>query len=97
MLALVDCNSFFASCEKVFRPDLAGKAVVVLSNNDGIVVARSPEAKALGIPMGETAFNIKQLIESGAIKAFSSNYRLYSDLSWRADRQFDGNYQRRHR
>jgi len=83
MLALIDCNSFFVSCEKVFRPDLAGKAVVVLSNNDGVVVARSPEAKALGIAMGEAAFNIRRLVESGAVKVFSSNFRLYSDLSWR--------------
>jgi DNA polymerase V len=83
MLALVDCNSFFASCETIFRPDLRGKAVVVLSNNDGIVVARSPEAKRLGIPMGEAAFNIKRFIESGVVKVFSSNYRLYSDMSWR--------------
>ena len=83
MLALVDCNSFFASCEKIFRPDLRDKAVVVLSNNDGIVVARSPEAKKLGIPMGEAAFNIRRLIENGLVKVFSSNFRLYSDLSWR--------------
>jgi DNA polymerase V len=83
MLALVDCNSFFASCETVFRPDLRRKAVVVLSNNDGIVVARSPEAKRLGIPMGEAAFKIKRFVDSGVVKVFSSNYRLYSDMSWR--------------
>ncbi len=83
LLALVDCNSFFASCEKVFRPDLKGKAVVVLSNNDGIVVARSAEAKKLGIPMGEAFFKIKRLVDNGAVQVFSSNYRLYSDLSWR--------------
>jgi len=83
MLALVDCNSFFASCEKVFRPDLANAAVVVLSNNDGVVVARSPEAKKLGIPMGEAYFKIKRFAEHGAVKVFSSNFYLYADLSWR--------------
>jgi Nucleotidyltransferase/DNA polymerase involved in DNA repair len=81
LYGLVDCNSFFASCEKLFRPDLRDKAVVVLSNNDGIVVARSPEAKKLGIPMGEAYFKIKRLAESGHIKVFSSNYRMYGDMS----------------
>ena len=65
LYGLVDCNSFFASCEKLFRPDLRDKAVVVLSNNDGIVVARSPEAKKLGIPMGEAYFKIKRHADSG--------------------------------
>ena len=59
LYGLLDCNSFFASCEKLFRPDLKNKPVVVLSNNDGVVVARSPEAKQLGIPMGEAYFKIK--------------------------------------
>jgi len=81
LYGLVDCNSFFASCEKLFRPDLRDKAVVVLSNNDGIVVARSPEAKKLGIPMGEAYFKIKRLAEAGHIKVFSSNYRMYGDMS----------------
>ena len=80
---LVDCNSFFASCEKLFRPDLKNKAVVVLSNNDGIVIARSPEAKQLGIPMGETYFKIKRFVDRGQVIAFSSNYRLYGDMSGR--------------
>jgi len=81
LYGLLDCNSFFASCEKLFRPDLKDKAVVVLSNNDGVVVARSPEAKKLGIPMGETYFKIKYLAERGQIVVFSSNYRLYGDMS----------------
>ncbi len=81
--ALVDCNSFFASCEKVFRPQLADKPVVVLSNNDGCVVARSPEAKQLGIPMGEPYFRIKHLAESGRVTVFSSNFELYGDMSRR--------------
>jgi DNA polymerase V len=82
MFALVDCNSFFASCEKVFRPDLDGKPVVVLSNNDGCVVARSPEAKTL-VPMQATLFSIRERVKRGAIHAFSSNPVLYRDMSRR--------------
>jgi DNA polymerase V len=82
MFALVDCNSFFASCEKVFRPDLAGKAVVVLSNNDGCVVARSPEAKQL-VPMQATLFSIRHLVNQGKLQVFSSNPVLYKDMSRR--------------
>ena len=78
---MVDCNNFFVSCERVFRPDLEGKAVVVLSNNDGCVVSRSNESKALGIPMCAPFFKIKHLAESGQLTAFSSNYALYGDLS----------------
>ena len=81
LYGLLDCNSFFASCEKLFRPDLRDKPVVVLSNNDGVVVARSPEAKKLGIPMGEAYFKIKRLAEHGQVVVFSSNYRLYADMS----------------
>lgn len=81
LFGLLDCNSFFASCEKLFRPDLKNKAVVVLSNNDGVVVARSPGAKKLGIPMGEPYFKIKRLAENGHVVIFSSNYRLYGDMS----------------
>jgi DNA polymerase V len=81
LYGLLDCNAFFASCEKLFRPDLKDKAVVVLSNNDGVVVARSPEAKQLGIPMGEPYFKIKRLDESGQVIVFSSNFRLYGDMS----------------
>ena len=81
MYGLVDCNNFFASCERVFQPDLNGVPIVVLSNNDGCVIARSNEAKALGIPMGEPAFKLKELIESNQVAVFSSNYTLYGDMS----------------
>lgn len=83
MIALVDCNNFYASCERVFRPDLEAKPIVVLSNNDGCVIARSNEAKALGVPMGAPAFQYKQLFEQHAIHVFSSNYALYGDMSSR--------------
>lgn len=81
VFALVDCNNFYASCEKLFRPDIKDRAVVVLSNNDGCVVARSKEAKALGIKMGVPAFKIKEMIHKHAIVVFSSNYALYADIS----------------
>jgi DNA polymerase V len=80
---LLDCNNFFASCERLFRPDLADKPVVVLSNNDGVVVARSPEAKQLGIMMGEAYFKIKRFAEAGKIAVFSSNFSFYGDISSR--------------
>ena len=83
MIALIDCNNFYASCERVFNPALEGKPIVVLSNNDGCVIARSNEAKALGIPMGEPAFKIKHLLEQNKIEVFSSNYTLYGDMSRR--------------
>jgi len=83
MLALVDCNNFYASCETLFRPDLRGRPVVVLSNNDGCVVARSAEAKRLGIKMGVPAFEIKKEIRQYGITVFSSNYALYADMSAR--------------
>ena len=83
MFALVDCNNFYASCERVFRPDLNGKPIVVLSNNDGCIIARSNEAKALGIKMGEPAFKIEAFLEKNAVTVFSSNYALYGDLSYR--------------
>ena len=81
MFALVDCNNFYASCERVFRPSLQGKPIVILSNNDGCVVARSNEAKALGIPMGAPAFQFRKLFEKHHIHVFSSNYALYGDMS----------------
>ena len=81
--ALVDCNNFYASCEKLFRPDLAARPVVVLSNNDGCVVARSSEAKALGIPMGAPEFKIRPLLRELGVEVFSSNYALYGDISTR--------------
>jgi len=80
-LALVDCNNFYVSCERVFRPDLARVPLVVLSNNDGCVVSRSNEAKALGIKMGQPWFECKELAEEHGVLAFSSNYALYADLS----------------
>lgn len=83
MFALVDCNNFYASCERVFNPALNGKPVVVLSNNDGCVIARSNEAKALGIPMGAPAFEYKKIFEEKKIHVFSSNYALYGDMSSR--------------
>ncbi len=79
--ALVDCNTFYASCEKVFRPDLRNKPIIVLSNNDGCVVALSREAKALGIPRGIPLFKVEELICRHNISVFSSNYTLYFDLS----------------
>lgn len=83
MYALCDCNNFFVSCERVFRPDLWGKPVVVLSGNDGCVVARSNEVKALGIKMGVPLYQIKGLVEKHHITCFSSNFSLYGDLSSR--------------
>ena len=81
MYALVDCNNFYVSCERVFQPKLNGKPVVVLSNNDGCVISRSYEAKDLGIPMGEPEFKIRNQIKQHDIHVFSSNYALYGDLS----------------
>ena len=81
MIALVDCDSFYASCERIFRPDLKGKPVIVLSNNDGCVIARSREAKALGIPMGVPYFQVKELVTKNDVTVFSSNYALYQDIS----------------
>jgi DNA polymerase V len=81
MIALVDCNNFYASCERLFAPELRNKPVVVLSNNDGCVIARSDEAKVMGIKMGVPAFEIKNLIERQKVFAFSSNYTLYGDIS----------------
>lgn len=83
IFALVDCNNFYASVERLFRPDLKHTPIVVLSNNDGCVVARSPEAKALGIKMGTPFFQIQDLVRQHGIVAFSSNYALYSDISSR--------------
>ena len=89
VFALVDCNNFYASCEKLFRPDLKDTPVVVLSNNDGCVVARSREAKLLGIKMGVPVFQIKSEMQRHGILAFSSNYALYADLSSRVMRTLE--------
>jgi DNA polymerase V len=83
MFALVDCNSFYCSCERLFRPDLENNPVVVLSNNDGCVIARSDEAKLAGIKMGAPYFQCKALIEEKKVAVFSSNYQLYGELSLR--------------
>ena len=82
-LALIDCNNFYVSCERVFQPKLEGKPVWVLSNNDGCVVSRSNEVKALGLRMGEPWFKLEKLAKQHGIVAFSSNYTLYDDLSKR--------------
>ena len=83
MFALADCNNFYASCERVFRPDLQGKPVIVLSNNDGCAVARSNEAKALGIKMGDPLFKIQDIVEKHKVAVFSGNMALYGDMSQR--------------
>ncbi|MEA3425615.1 MAG: Y-family DNA polymerase [Bacteroidota bacterium] len=83
MKAIVDCNSFYCSCERLFRPDLQHRPVVVLSNNDGCIISRSDEAKTLGVEMAGPYFKAKPLIEKHGVATFSSNYNLYGDLSWR--------------
>lgn len=83
MYALVDCNNFYASCERVFQPQLVGKPIAILSNNDGCIISRSDEAKALGIPMGAPEFKVRQELKAKNIHVFSSNYPLYGDLSQR--------------
>jgi DNA polymerase V len=83
VFALVDCNNFYASCERLFRPELEGQPIVVLSNNDGCVIARSNEAKALGIKMGDPYFKLKDKLTKDKVHVFSSNYALYGDLSHR--------------
>ncbi len=83
MFAIIDCNSFYCSCERLFRPDLRNKPVVVLSNNDGCIISRSDEAKSLGIDMGAPLFESRQLLKQHDVAVFSSNYHLYGDLSMR--------------
>ena len=85
-IALVDCNSFYVSCERLFNPRIQKKAVVVLSNNDGCVISRSTEAKILGIRMGEPYFKVKDLVKKNKVEVFSSNYALYGDISRRVMR-----------
>ncbi len=81
--AIVDCNSFYCSCERVFRPDLHQRPVVVLSNNDGCIISRTDEAKSLGVEMAGPYFMAKDLIEKNKVATFSSNYNLYGDMSMR--------------
>src|SRR5215203_2970825 len=83
MYAIVDCNSFYCSCERVFKPHLDERPVVVLSNNDGCIISRSDEAKALGVEMAGPYFKAKHLIEKHDVGLFSSNYNLYGDMSRR--------------
>ncbi len=83
MFALVDCNNFYASCQRVFQPNLVGKPIVVYSNNDGCVISRSNEAKALGVPMGAAAYQWEKFFEQNGIVVFSANFALYGDMSQR--------------
>src|SRR5690606_23055901 len=83
MIALVDCNNFYASCERLFRPELNGRPVIVLSNNDGCIIARSNEAKALDIKMGAVFYMIEEELKRNNVNVFSSNYALYGDISAR--------------
>ncbi|CEK10121.1 Y-family DNA polymerase [Legionella hackeliae] len=92
MYALIDCNNFYASCERLFRPDLRTLPIIVLSNNDGCVVARSNEAKALGIKMGVPYFEVKGLCQEHNVQVFSSNYTLYGDLSHRVMTVIEANW-----
>ena len=82
-IALIDCNNFYASCERIFNPKLMGRPIVVLSNNDGCIITRSTEAKQLGIKMGDPYFKAKKIIDKNNVKVFSSNYSLYGDISQR--------------
>lgn len=83
LFGLADCNNFYCSCERVFHPDLRNKPIVVLSNNDGCVIARSEESKALGIKMGDVFYQVKDVLETNGVAIFSSNYNLYGDMSRR--------------
>jgi len=83
LYALVDCNNFFVSCERVFRPELTDVPVAVLSNNDGCIIARSNEVKALGIPMGVPLFKVRDIVRNHKVTLFSANFELYGDISQR--------------
>ena len=89
-IALVDCNSFYVSCERLFNPKIQNVPVVVLSNNDGCVISRSTEAKKIGIKMGEPYFKIKELVKKNNVQIFSSNYALYGDISRRVMKVLKG-------
>ena len=90
MYALVDCNNFYASCERVFQPQLNGKPIVILSNNDGCIISRSDEVKALNIPMGGPEFKVREELKQKNVLVFSSNYPLYGDLSSRVMKILEG-------
>lgn len=81
IFALVDCNNFYASCERIFNPKLINKPLVILSNNDGCFISRSNEAKALGIPMGSPYFKYEDICKANNVNILSSNYRLYGEIS----------------
>ena len=89
-IALIDCNSFYVSCERLFNPKIQNMPVVVLSNNDGCVISRSIEAKKIGIKMGEPYFKVKDLVKKNNVRIFSSNYALYGDLSRRVMKVLKG-------
>ena len=89
-IALVDCNSFYVSCERLFNPKIQSVPVVVLSNNDGCVISRSAEAKKIGIKMGEPYFKVKELLKKNNVQIFSSNYALYGDISRRVMKVLKG-------
>jgi len=86
MYALVDCNNFYASCERVFNPKLIGKPIVVLSNNDGCIIARSQEAKDIGLPMGAPIHELRNMVALHNVNVFSANFQLYGDMSHRVMR-----------
>ena len=90
VFALVDCNNFFVSCERVFDPELEGRPVVVLSNNDGCVISRSNEAKALGIPMGAPFFEVRPIVLDHGVAVISANHELYVDMSRRVSELLAG-------
>lgn len=89
IFALIDCNSFYCSCERIFRPELRNRPVVVLSNSDGCIVARTNEAKALGLKMGDPYFKLKHFLEKNHVAVFSSNYTLYGEMSARVSRAIE--------
>ena len=89
MFALVDCNNFYASCERVFNPNLRNKPIAILSNNDGCVISRSDEAKAIELPMGAPAFKYKSFCKANKVQILSSNYPLYGDMSNRVMKILD--------
>ncbi|HGF1456459.1 TPA: DNA polymerase V, subunit C, partial [Legionella pneumophila] len=92
MFALIDCNNFYVSCERLFQPALANKPILVLSNNDGCVIARSNEVKALGVQMGVPYFAVKALCKQYKVHVFSSNYTLYADISRRVMSVIEDNW-----
>ena len=89
IFALIDCNNFYVSCERVFNPYLTNKPTIVLSNNDGCIISRSNEAKSLGIPMGAPFYKYKEIIKKNSVEVYSSNYQFYGDMSHRVMKSLD--------